>query len=307
MSLSFRKFPYYRLLVFLTICLLSSLSAAAQPKTDRETAGLVGPVKSVRSKSVDYSGKETAGEGILKKAGDLVIYDQAGRETEREMVSDYGEAMGKVSQTFDAQGLLTGSIWTGPKGNVISKDVYTYLNGKRVEQLKYDGAGVLVEKTVKSYDSAGRLETDTYYDPAKPVAKTVYKYEGKNEPIEVAFFLANGRKATAPVGPCLGAHRVTYTYNNEGRVVNKVLFEDDGSFKKGFQYGYDERGNTMKYLSQSRSLSVTYVYKYEFDQKGNWIKQTATGTSIANGLDVFGKAPTPYIRTTVNIREIIYY
>lgn len=168
-------------MIFCLFSLGLSAPAAAQSKTDRENAGLVGPVKSVRSKSVDYTGKEAVGQGLLKKSGDLVIYDRAGRETEREMVSDYGEAMGKVSQTVDSQGLLTGSLWTGPKGNVISKDVYTYSNGKRVEQLRYNGTGVLVEKTVKGYDSVGRLETDTYYDPAKPVAKTVYRYDGKND------------------------------------------------------------------------------------------------------------------------------
>ena len=70
---------------------------------------------------------------------------------------------------------------------------------------------------------------------------------------------------------------------------------------------YDDRGNIIEYFSESRGSTFTSVYRYEFDEKGNWIKQIAKGTSMEKGLDVFGKPPTPYVRTTVTTREITYY
>jgi hypothetical protein len=287
------------------ICFLFSLfsiTAAAQTNIDRETAGLFGPVRSVKTKELDSLGK-------LKQNGDLVTYDQAGHEISREMVSDYGEAMGKVSQTFDAQGILTESAWADPKGKVISRDVFTYKDGKIIQQLTYNGAGALVEKTVKRYDAGRRLDADIYHTPdGRAVARSVYKYKEGNVPVEVAFFRADGRKATAPVGPCLGAHRITYTYDTKGRVAAKEVFEGDGTLKKSYQYKYDDKGNFMEYVVRDIwGTTTTFVYEYLFDPRGNWIKQTSTGTSKDSGKFSTSVKSEPYVRTKVTTREITYY
>lgn len=225
-----------QLLIILIFLIPFSISGFSQTRgTDRESAGLVGPVKSVRIASVDYSGDKIEGEGFMKTDGDLVSYDQSGREVDRKPVSDFGAAMGKMSKKYDKNGLLSESIWIDPAGKPIEKNVYSYADGKIVQTDTYNGVGKLVEKIVNTWDSLGRLQQETYHDPVKPVAKTVYKYGGKKNPIEIAFFLADGRKAIAPVGPCLGAHRVTYLYNEAGRVTAKEVFEDDGSKKKWYR------------------------------------------------------------------------
>jgi hypothetical protein len=281
------------LLLVLSICI------AAQSKSDRETAGLFGPVRSVQSKTIDLS---------RTTDGDFVTYDREGREMSREPVSDYGEPMGKMVQSFDALGLRAESTWTDPKGKVVGKEVYNYKDGKLILHLTYNGAGTLVEKTVRSYDAGGRVDADIYHTPDdKAVAKTIYKYDKGSDPIEVAFFRADGRKATAPVGPCLGAHRVTYTYNDNGKVSTRAVFEDDGRLKKSYRYAYDDKGNTTEYVSGDDYSTTTFVYKYEFDAKGNWIKKTAESTTKAGKPLFSGESSKPYIRTTVTTREIIYY
>lgn len=289
-----------RFITFFTASLLllvTPVFVAGQSKTDRETANLLGPVKSVRNKTIDLGRSSN---------GDFVIYSEAGNEITREMVSDFGEAIGKTSQTFGAQGLLTERVWTDPKGR-ISRDVYSYKDGKLIQQLTYNGTGALVEKTGRSYDAAGRAGEEIYYSADdKPVAKTVYRYVTGSDPVEVAFFLSDGRKATAPVGPCLGAHRVEYTYDKIGRVVGRRVFEDDGALKKSYKMTYDAKGNIAEYVSESASgLTTTFIYSYEFDPKGNWIKKTATST-MKEEKPLFGNG-TPYVRTTVTTREIIYY
>ena len=40
--------------------------------------------------------------------------------------------------------------------------------------------------------------------------------------------MGNGSKAVAPIGPCLGAQKVVYTYDKERRIETKVAFELDG-------------------------------------------------------------------------------
>lgn len=262
----------------------------------------MGPVRSVKTKELDSLGK-------LKQSGEHVTYDQRGYEISREMVSDYGEAMGKMSQTFDAQGILTESTWTDPNGKVISREALTYKDGKIIQQLTYNGTGALAEKTVKTYDADGRLDSEIYHTPDdRPVARSVSKYDKGNLPVEVAFFLADGRKATAPVGPCLGAHRVAYTYDTKGRVAAKEVFEDEGTLKKSYQYQYDDNGNFMEYVVRDIwGTTTTFVYKYVFDPRGNWIKKTSTGTSIDSGKFSTSGKSEPYIRTQITTREITYY
>jgi antitoxin component YwqK of YwqJK toxin-antitoxin module len=292
----------------LALILLTTVVTAQRVKTDRDSAGLIGPVKSVQSKSVDYQGDKIVGEGFMKIDGDKVTYDRDGREVDRKPVSDYGADMGRISKVFDERGLLTESTWVDPKGAVIKKNVLTYLaDGRLSQSLTYNGDGVLVVKTITSYDGQGRIDAETYYDPLKLAAKTIHKYDDRNDLIEVAFFLADGRKATAPVGPCLGAHRVTFVYNDNRQIIAQAAFEDDGSKKKSYAWSYDEKGNVAKYVVENRGSTTTFVYKYEFDGRGNWIKRTATGTSLENGLTVFGKPGEPYVRTTLTTREITYY
>ena len=297
-----------KLAFIITVTLLGVSFATAQDKTsDRAKAGLSGPVKSLRSVSIDYSGEKIVGEGFMKREGDRVSYDAAGRETDRVPVSDYGDSMGKISRIFDQQGLLAESSWVDAKGKLLKRDVFRYTDGRLSETLTYTGAGDLLEKTVHAYDGGGRLEAEIYYDRNKPIARTVYRYGDKSKPIEISFFMADGSKATAPVGPCLGAHRMTLDYNDKGKNISQTAFEADGTQKKRYRWKYDDRGNIVEYFTETEGSTVNFVYKYEFDTRGNWIKRVSTGTTLEKGQDVFGMKPTPYVRSTVTVREITYY
>jgi hypothetical protein len=283
-------------------------SAGQDSKTDREKAGLIGSVKSITSSSADYSGEKIEGKGYSIKPPETVSYDVAGNEVEDQMVSDFGSQMGKTTNKFDQERRLIESVWTDPKGNILRKDVYTYTDGRLSEIKTYDEKDVLREKTAHVYNDKQLLLEEVYYDPAKPVAKTVYRYDPKRtDPLEIAFFMADGRKATAPVGPCMGAHRLVYTYDGRGRIATKDVFEDDGAFKKGYGWTYDEKGNIATYFIKSRGSRTTFIYRYEYDSRGNWIKQIAVGTSKEDGVDVFGKPAPPYVRTTVTTRVVTYY
>lgn len=291
------------------LIILSLHTTAAQVKnTDREKANLIGPVRSVTSTSADYTGDKIEGKGYSIKPPETVSYDEAGNELEDQMVSDFGEQMGKSVKKFDADHRLLEGLWVDPKGKVLRKDVFAYDDGRLSEINTFDDTNVLREKTVHVYDDKGRLSEEVYYEAAKPVAKTVYIYDQKGpQPVEVAFFLMDGRKATAPVGPCLGAHRIAATYDEKGRVLTQDVFENTGELKKAYRWTYDDKSNVATFTSKSPSSTVTFVYSYEFDVKGNWIKQIARGTSKENGLDVFGKPATPYVRTTVTTRKIVYF
>lgn len=291
----------HRLFTVLTLTLLLFNSAGAQKKPDREKENLLGAVRSVRSQMTDYI-DEKLQEKERTKQLDIVTYDTKGNEVERTIYDDYGFLVGKEVHTHDANGNLIESVLSDPKGVVMERRVYVYDMGKLTQTVSYDGKGNVGLKQVNSYGENGRLREETYYDPKKAVGKTIYKFDGKGNVSEVAFYLANGSKAVAPIGPCLGAHRVTYSYDEKGRPIKVAAYEPDGELKKSWQYSYNPRGQVTEDIRESAWSRTTFVYTYEYDSYGNWIKQIATINDQSKLSQM-----EPHGRKTIISREIAYY
>jgi hypothetical protein len=291
----------HRLFAVLILALLLFNSAGAQKKPDREKENLFGAVRSVRSQMKDYVGEDLQEEGRTKQL-DMVVYDTKGSEVERTIYDDYGFLVGKEAHTHDASGNLIESILSDDKGVVVGRRVYTYDNGKLIQIVSYDGKGNAVLKQVNSYGENGRLLEETYYDPKKAAGKTVHKYDERGNISEVAFYLANGSKAVAPIGPCLGAHRVTYSYDGIGKPIKVVAYKPDGELKQSWQYSYNPKGQIAEDIRESAWSRTTFVYTYEYDSHGNWIKQTATVNDQSKLSQVDSNE-----RKTIITREIAYY
>lgn len=291
----------YRLPAALTLTLLLFNPADAQKKPDREKANLIGAVRSVRSQMTDYLGGKIQEEGRTKQL-DVATYDTKGNEVERTIYDDYGFLFGKEIHTHDANGNLVESVLSDPKGVIMERRVYAYDNGKLAQIVSYDGKGVARLKQINTYGENGRLREETYYDPKKSVGKTVYKYDGKGNISEVTFFLANDSKAVAPIGPCLGAHRVIYSYDEKDRPVKIVAYEPDGELKKSWQYSYNPKGQITEDIRESAWSRTAFVYTYDYDSHGNWIRQIATVNDQSKLSEM-----EPYERKTIILREIAYY
>lgn len=262
----------YKSLSILTITFLLFISANAQQKTDREKANLLGKVKIIRSEMVSYLGGKLQENGQTKKL-DAVTYDVNGNEAERIIYDDYGFLVGKEVRTFDAKSNLAESILSDEKGVVIERRVYTFEDSKLVQTISYDAKGNVVLKQVYSYDANKRLKEETYFNSKIAVGKTVYKYNEKGDVSEVAFYLADGSKAVAPIGPCLGAHKIIYIYGNNNKPSKVVAYEPDGEVKKSWQYSYNSKGLLVEDTRESAWSNLKFVYAYEYDSQGNWIKQ----------------------------------
>ena len=297
--------------VTLLLFAVLTTSALGQVRSDRESANLVGKVKSIAETYSRYSGRHA-------EPRDTVVYDLQGNEVERLMISDFGESIGKTSRTFDGAGLLQKTRFENPKGKLVEESRHLYSSGKLTAILRYDAAGVLREKTEKIYDRIGDLSEEIYYDPTVARAKTVFRTDGKGKPIEIAFFLSTGERAVAPVGPCLGAHKLTFKYDEKRRVISKAAFEPDGTEKKSWTYAYDERGNLTVSTIKSTSSTTKYTSSYEYDSVGNWTKRTTVMEDDDHFLELMKKATgsdksTPKqtgelsMPSHVSVRKITYY
>lgn len=287
-------------LTVLTFTLLLANAAGAQKKLDTEKENLLGPVRSIRSQMTDYIDGKLGGKTRTKQL-DIVTYDANGNEVERTIYNDYGFLVGKETHCHDANGNLIESVLADPKGVVMERRVYSYEFGKLTQIVSYGGKGNAELKQVNSFGETGQLSEETYYNPKKPAGKTVYNYDKKGNVSQVAFYLANGSKATAPIGPCLGAHRVTYSYNEKNMPAMVVAYESDGQLKKSWQYTYNHKGQIAKDRQESAWSRTTFVYSYEYDSHGNWTKRIA---NVNEKSKLTSRKPSEW-RTIIS-REIVY-
>lgn len=299
----------HRLFTALTLPLLLLGLAAAQDGPDTEKENLVSAVRSVRSQMTEYSNEASPGESRTKQL-DLVVYNAKGNEVERTIYDDYGFLVGKQVRTHDANGNLIESVLSNPKGVVMERWAYAYADGKLAQIVGYDGQGNVRLREVNAYDEDGRLRETTYHAGKEAAGKTVYSYDGQGRVSELAFYLADGSRAVAPVGPCLGAHRMVSTYDAMDRPLKVVAYDPDGTLRRSWQYSYNANGQIVEDIREDAWSRMTFAYTYEYDSHGNWIKQFAV---VSDRRKSDGLAPdgidqmAPPQRKIMTSREIAYY
>ena len=288
-----------RLSATLTITLLLFYSAVAQEKSDREKANLLGPVRSVRLQTTDYK-DETLKQSLGVANSETLTYDEKGNEVER--ITVLGGLFGKEVRKYDAEGNLIESVVSNDSG-VHERKVYAYENGKLVRIDGYDADGKLEWKQFNSYGKDGLLFEEKYSIGEKAYGKTIFKYDRSGNLSELAFYAPNGAKALALIGPCRGAHRVTYAYNEQRQPLRVVQYDPNGEASWSWQYSYDSKGLITAESIGYYSSKQTAVFVYEYDSRGNWIKKTTTQDPGPKG----SPHMPPPSTASVTSREITYY
>ena len=259
------------LLALATIAALP-ITAAAQDGSDREREGLVGRVSAVRS---EYAAETTLEPRRPPTPLGRVTFDVAGNYAIRDVFDDYGFPVGK--ETFDySGGRLTGSRLVDPKGRVLESRAYAYGSSAKYERVTItDGSGQAYEERYKR-GPGERIEAIRYVSGKKEGGTTAFIYRTvPDKPDEAAFFRPGGGPATAPIGPCLGAHRVVYRYA-DGRISERALYEADGSLKRTSSFKYDGHGNVIEEARTEGPMKSLLRYEYRYDDRGNWTRRKDT-------------------------------
>ena len=293
-----------KLIYVLVLVTLAPLVVQGQ-LTDRYAANLRGEVKSVRARSIEYSGDRAEGPGFNEKQMDAVTFDAAGNEIERVTYNDFGELMGKTVRTYEGRRRIE-SRMSDPRGALMRRDMYVYkvepgkFDTNTVTQIiSYNAVGVVRQKTDLVYDERGWRKSESYSDATRFFGETRYTRDDRGNIIDQAYFTTDGTKAIAPVGPCFEAHRVAFRYNEDRRAIAKILYDTSGGVLKTWRYAYNEKGDLAEHVMDSSSASSRTVYKYEYDPKGNWVKAVISTEQLATS--------SPMKRTTVVTREIVYF
>ncbi|WP_417353225.1 RHS repeat domain-containing protein [Flavobacterium alkalisoli] len=165
----------------------------------------------------------------------------------------------------------------------LTRNEMTYENGNMVEELKYNGQDILMDKTVYLYDENGNVKEEHSYLKTETVQfKNINEYNenGKITSI-VRYNKDNGIEYTTTYaydGDNLIAKETT---DGDGKVssVNKYTF-DKGNLIKEYMYdGYDKSENTTEHHYDANNHKIgtimrqdgkiTYKAGYAYDDKGN--------------------------------------
>ena len=137
------------------------------------------------------------------------------------------------------------------------KKVETY----RVEFVLKDDA-IIEQKhpwIINSFDTEGKLSERIVYHSDGNVNRDVYSYDIKGENVECKTYYSDFR-----IKNLTRVQTYVHTFDNKGNLVEREVFEDDGSRSTRFVYEYDAKGNKIeyRYYHHTNVLGGKIVYVY---------------------------------------------
>lgn len=287
---------------------LTFVTSVNGQKTDREEKELKGPVKTITKMVVTYEADGTVSPW-RDSGGEYFSFSPNGTLLETRYLDDKKKAFARLPRIFAKESdLAKQEHWYDAKGKFISREVYSYSDGKLTETLVYRGMNTFAMKRTRHYDANGKVDIETYYDKLKrPVSKTIFKYDDKGNWVESAFFLIDGTPDLASMGPCDSAHKVTSVYDSDNRLIERAYFYLNNKRKRTLRWTYDNNsGNHATYSIETDSQMTVHTYKYELDKHGNWTKWISDSRNWLKDKEL-NPNKEENRSSTVATREITYY
>jgi antitoxin component YwqK of YwqJK toxin-antitoxin module len=231
----------------ITALLVSALwvGANAQSKTDREQAGLLGAVRTVRTEAAEFTSKN-------------------GKSVE-------GVRVPLRTVSYDARGNRTRQVDFNHDGSVAQTLVYTYdANGRSTGYEEYTGAMSVPRKHVYVLDDKGnRIEYSFVQPDGSAGEKYLYKYDPKGNLAEESLFDHKGGLIS----------RNVFAYDDKGRQVSQTRHNADGSVSSIISFSYDAQGKPVERVRYESDV-LTYRVRYVYDRKMRVVVQETVGSVV---------------------------
>lgn len=281
-------------LTLLIVTLACAQPSTAQAATDIESAGLSGPVRTVRVETArvsSASGQFVEGGRVLAQ---LYSFDEKGNTTGQSVFDPDGSARRKLGwgHTYDTKGRESVRTFLNARGALTSRAVFVYdEQGRKVEMTFYNPGGAVNHIETFAYDDSGRMVREAHLNPDGTTRNTsVYTYDTGGRLTE--------RIVHKPDGTLF--QRTVSTYDEKGRETEWVIYRGDGTPAVAQRRSYDERGSVTESLRYVNGVLVSReTFTYEFDARGNWVKRRVVRETVKGG--------TSRTEREVNYRTITYY
>jgi hypothetical protein len=165
---------------------------------------------------------------------------------------------------YDKRGNVIEFVHYGCDGYTPYKDTYKYdTEGHVIEHGYYESSNIF-KIEIYTYNNNGNMIESTTYDPyGKVYAKVTCKYNTQGNRIDSTSFGRYGRLVLNS--------KFTWVYNNEGKKIEQVYYNEDEEVDSKETYKYDDKGNLIEKVCYAPWSTVGIKEIYNYDDKGNLI------------------------------------
>ena len=187
------------------------------------------------------------------------VYDEKGEPIERKNYDEEGTFISLEKFSYNEKGGLSEQVKFGPDQKVEERTVFQQPDDKTIEQLEYEGADKLKNKTVIRFNEAGKELSSVQTTPDGKLISGVYSvYDDKGNLVERQY-------------KDFYSKTVRYQYDEKNQLVMQELFDGNGLLLRKNMYAYDDDGNMsleqtyeMDTSRGGRDKHFETRYEYEF-------------------------------------------
>lgn len=288
-----------RVPIFFIVATFCVGAGKAQSKTDREAAGLLGPVQTVTTEIAEFASKDGKNVEGPRMPVRSVSYDARGNQVKRVDFNRDGSVAQTIVYTYDAAGRSTGYEDYTPGLTTPRKHVYVLdQSGRRTEYKMIQPTGSPAdEKYLYQYDDKGNKASEELYHKKTLVSRNENAYDEQGRLISQIIYNADGSVAAgignsfAPDGKPvertrhdgdLLTYRVRYKYDDKGRLAELETvgsYVEMDSHAEGYVTGkvvyvYKGKDRPKETLVYNPDGSLRERAVFDYDSRGNWTKRT---------------------------------
>ena len=240
------------------------------------------------------------------------IYSENGNVAEETTYDGKDKMLSQKKFTNAKDYVETKYSWENDKNTIISrringsqlldKEVFQYIQGKKIEKYKYNNKENQVDRTSYTYDDQKRIKEEHYYQDKPTIQnKLVFEYDDNDNKLSEIYYDHESHVIWKTFSQYNDNNQLvkaqTYTRNNsldveisktydeKNRLITTESFEafDNSTNGEAFEYDAHDKILSWKIFQNKKLVSATY---YQYDDNKNL---TAEVVSAPNGKEISRK------------------
>jgi len=264
--------------ITLVTVLLCASNPVAIAKTIAEENHLIGPVRTVTTKSPGSSSTET--------------YDQTGNLTEATVYLEHSDTVTRYVFTYDEDGTLREEIVSDASGKPIYRKVFGHArdsHGRETASVAASDDGEFHYAEFSIYDQSGNVSEKLFVNDTR-TDRSVFDVLGR---IIYSAIYDRGHLFS----------ELRHRYDNRGRLSELISYNAQGTMTGRLANQHDDAGRRVRATTEKFQAGQTsrWTSTYEYDATGNWIKEVTWNETATAQETETARGPT------VQVRVIGYY
>jgi hypothetical protein len=176
----------------------------------------------------------------------------------------------RVEYGYSKQGDMTTDTDYNPAGKMIEKNMFKYdKQGRVIGGKSYDKRKLSATFQFVHADNKKSIEFLKFQPRKELEYKLIYTYNNDFDTEDYASVVKLSRHGKQQL-------KVTKEYNNQGKVIKKIIYDADNKLMHSFRYTYDNSGNNTGIERINNDGELTRLDVFVYNEKGLITEQYAT-------------------------------